>query len=235
MIPLATFNREIPSEGPAIARVLYILDLGTQKSVYQGTTTEGRKVCFAFELPQHLAKGGPEKGKPLTVDRRFPASMGSKSKQLRPFIEGIRGKFTSDDEALAWWGEKLWKMVGFPLQVSIVHSESKEFANIATAQRLLKGIECPAAVHEPLFFTMVPDLWDPKPGVRFDNLIYGEVIKQFGTMKSVYGKLPARFQKLIAETKEFKGLSSGQPIQDDAPEDQGHDEGPPPTDDNCPF
>lgn len=130
--------------GSYMARCYSMIHIGTTEFEYMGQTKTSNKVRITFELPTEtkVFKEG-EQAKPLVISAEFALSLHKKS-NLRPVLEGWRGKAFTDDEAENF---ELSKLVGVPAFVNIIHNE-KGYAEIASISKMPKGMECPVQVNE---------------------------------------------------------------------------------------
>lgn len=79
-------EREILADGSYPARCYSIVDLWTQKAVFNGEEKRQRKIRLSFELPEELRVFSEEKGEqPMTLHKKMTLSMHDKS-ILKPFI-----------------------------------------------------------------------------------------------------------------------------------------------------
>lgn len=94
----STSKRINPERGIHVARLVQILDYGTQVDKY---APDGRaKVEFVWELPEDLHVFNEDKGEqPLLVDRKFGNTLGRGSTMLEA-IEGMLGRKWDKDEEL---------------------------------------------------------------------------------------------------------------------------------------
>lgn len=160
--PVKKITYALPPQGTHIARVYRFMNLGTRLQEYKGEpkATPDTLVSFTLELPNEIHEfeyenketGQKEKvSKPFVVSREFTLSMGKKA-NLRPFVEGIIGTKLSDEEA----GEfDLEQLVGMVCQATVVHEQGKtdpdrKFANLSSVAPLMKGVEAPPPVNEPI-------------------------------------------------------------------------------------
>ncbi len=122
--------------GSFLARCCRVVDLGTQKTEFQGETKQQHKVLVVFEIldPDVFR----EDGKPYTVAKRYSASMHEKA-ALRRDLESWRGaKFTDAD--LKHFD--LASILGRTCLLSVTHTEKdgRVFANIAALVKAPKGM-----------------------------------------------------------------------------------------------
>lgn len=150
---------ELPPSGPQAARCSRILDLGTQKSEYQGETKFARKVLVSWQLAEFRSTG-----EPFQVSRRFTSSLHKKS-ALRAFLEAWRGRPFTAEELAAF---DLKKLLNATCLLNLVHVQrgEKDFANIASISPLPRSMPAPQAVVGALVF----DLSDPLCGQDLEQL-----------------------------------------------------------------
>ena len=87
--------------GNHLARCYRIIDLGTQKSEYQGQVKFLRKVMINWEVHGENDAGEPlvtERGEPLSIFKNYTLSWGENA-TLRKDMQAWRGKPWSDEEA----------------------------------------------------------------------------------------------------------------------------------------
>ena len=88
---------------------------------------------------------------PLTLSREFTVSLSEKS-NLRPFLEGWRGRSFTQEE-LDGFG--LANVLAKPCMVNVIHvkKDDKTYANIKSVMPIPKGMPKPAAsFHEPIVY-----------------------------------------------------------------------------------
>lgn len=85
--------------GQLLARLDSIIDLGTQKSEWEGVVKELKKILFIFETPENTKVFKEEHAEqPYTYSIEFTASMGPRG-NLRAFISDWLGRKITDGEA----------------------------------------------------------------------------------------------------------------------------------------
>lgn len=168
-------NRAKPSIPPVepgtyFAVCIGDIDLGEQEVTYNGKTRYNDQVQLIFELPTETVEVDGEQ-QPRWLSRRFGVSMSSKS-NLRKFLETWNGKqFT--DEAIKAFDTK--DLLGKPAMLSVVLSEDGQYANIASAAALPKGVSAMEAKSEYLHFDM--DQWDDEQFAKLPDYLQ-ELIKK---------------------------------------------------------
>ena len=176
--------------GSYIARCYRMLHIGTTSYSWEGKDVTANKVQLTFELPTELKvfKEG-EEAKPRVISAEYTLSMHKKS-NLRPILEGWRGKVFTDEEVDNF---DVATLVGVPAFISVLHNE-KGYAEISSISKLPKGTECPPQVN---------------PSVVLDYENFSEL---------VFEKLPEFLQNKIrssVEYKKLKGIKTGdEPVLD---------------------
>ena len=179
------------------ARCYRAVDLGTQESNYQGQLNSSRKVMLSFELPTELHQFSEEKGmEPFTVNKEFTASLGKKA-NLRAFLESWRGRPFTEEELAKF---DLSKLIGQTCLLNVIHKTSAAGnvrAEIVSATRMPKGMDCPAPFNQPVEFSLDPESYNSGD---FDGL-------------------PEWIRNKIATSPEFKAIDG-----DHAPASTGEDD-----------
>lgn len=163
---------QLAPSGTFIGRCVWLIDLGTQVTTYQGQEKKMHKCILGFELPDELM----DDGRPFLVSERYTVSLSEKA-NLRAVIEAWRGQKFTDEEAQ---GFDLAKLAGQPCMISIIHNQSgdKTYANISSVAKLMKGTVCPPQVNPSLVFA----------------------IEEVDTDK--YDKLPDWIKKIVKQSQE---------------------------------
>lgn len=122
------------SRGTHFARLVSIIDLGTQTSaeVYGGK--KQHKVLFQFEI---LGDEKRTDGKPFLASKRYTVSLHEKA-SLRKDIEAWQGNIPEAQAA----SYPLTSLLGKPCQLSITHRESdgRTYSDIAAIMAMPKGM-----------------------------------------------------------------------------------------------
>jgi len=121
----------VPS-GMHLARCYRVVDMGTQKSSWQGTDKYQRKVMVQFEIHSEDADGKPlltDKGDPLSISKNYTLSLAERA-TLAIDLESWRGAaFTSDERK----GFDLNNVLGKWAMLNVIKSvgnDGKEYTNI---------------------------------------------------------------------------------------------------------
>jgi len=160
------FENELLPAGTHTAVCYAMIDLGTQDTEFNGVKSKKRQVRIVWELTDERKVFDEARGEePLSAGKNFTLSMHEKA-GLRKFIENWRGTKYSDSEAEA---VEITVLLGVPCLLSIAHGKNettgKEYAQINSASKLIKGMAKPAQ-HNPSYFFSLDD-YDQ---YRFDKL-----------------------------------------------------------------
>lgn len=161
--------------GTYFAVCIGAVDLGEQETTYNNKTKYTNQLQIIFELPSELIEIDGEE-QPRQLSRRFAVSLSTKS-NLRKFIETWYGKKFTDDAIREFDTREL---LGKPAMLSVVLSEDGNYANIAGAAALPKGMEAPKAKSELIDFDV--EEWDDE----------------------AFQKLPEWLQELIKKSTQYK-------------------------------
>ena len=149
------FEYEKPPQGQHVARCWKIVDLGTQKTVFEGNEKEQRKIKICFEIPGEMREfeyEGETISRPMSISKKMTLTLSQKG-ALRKFLEPWRGKpFTKQELE----GFDICKLLGVAAFIQISHDTGKDgnvYANISTIMMPPKGMDVPKAVNEPIIFT----------------------------------------------------------------------------------
>lgn len=122
-----------------------VVDMGMQESQYGAK----HKVRLSWELSDEET----DDGKPLSVHKTYTLSLNEKA-NLRTDLEGWRNRTFTAQELK---GFDLFTIVGKPCLVTVTHRTSddgkKTYANVTSVSGLLKGMEKPAMVNDPLLYS----------------------------------------------------------------------------------
>lgn len=149
--------------GTYIGRCYQVINLGLQAA---GPYEPKGKHYLGFEIPaerfEYKDANGIEQEGPAVVGARYTSSLSPKA-TLRLQLETWRGRVFTDEELAEF---DLFKLIGAPAMISIVHSDDGRYANISAIVRLPKGMICgpaelPTAAYDPM---------DPMAAVEFEKL-----------------------------------------------------------------
>lgn len=158
IITASQTDYENPPAGVHPARCYRLIDLGTQKSTFQGETKSTRKLLLSFELLSEEPTERMSDGRPFSVSRRFTQSLGDKA-ALRKFIESWRGRAFTPEELAQ--GFDISRILGAYGLVNLVQTErdGREYVNIASISPLPKTMPKPTGENEPILFDLSKPDW----------------------------------------------------------------------------
>lgn len=150
---------ELTPAGTFAARCVWVIDLGTQKTSFNGQDKYQHKALFGFELPDELMKDG----RPFFVSGQYTLSLSEKA-NLRGMLEAWRGQQFTEEEAA---GFDVMNVLGKSCMLSVIHNQKgdKTYANIASVAKPPKGMTVPPQVNPSVSFSLAE--FDQK---TFDNL-----------------------------------------------------------------
>lgn len=139
-------------EGGYTATCIRVIDLGTQKTVFNGETKLQHKVLLAWEIPEVEAEDKDGQVMPALIFKSYTVSLHEKA-TLRQHLESWRGKKFTPDELK---GFDLANLLGKSCLMQVVHNESNGsiYANIQALMALPKGMKPAAAVHPLINFDL---------------------------------------------------------------------------------
>lgn len=177
---------EMAPPGVYTARCYRLIDLGTQKSTYQGETKSARKLLLSFELLSDEPTERMSDGRAFSVSRRFTVSLGDKA-ALRAFIESWRGRALTQEEITA--GFDIGRIVGVYGLLNLVESErdGRTYSNIASISPLPKNMPRPEGENPSTLFDMAAPDW------------------------AVFDALSDRLKEQISDSPEYKAARQAAP------------------------
>lgn len=152
----ASADFTIAPAGNHVAICNAVIDLGMQKGTAMYPDPK-HQVYLRFELPNEpltYTKDGKEISGPMSIGRRFTASMSTKA-NLRKFVESWFGKAFASDESAADFD--LSKLLGYKCLLNVTHTEKgdRTYANVSNATPIPKGMAVDFAQHNPsLYFDL---------------------------------------------------------------------------------
>ena len=184
-----------PPAGSHVAICYRVIDLGTQKTEWQGKMKLQRKVMLSWELPDELM----EDGRPFTISQRYTFSSHEKSR-FRHDLESWRGAPFKDSD-FGPGGFHVGKLLRVPCILTIVHEskDGKTFANIKGVAKMPKGMTVAPLTNPETFFS----LSDFSP--------------------DVFSKLPERLQETIKASPEYAQATGA--AASDAPDERPNNNG----------
>ena len=180
---------ELAPAGTFLAVCYRIIDLGTQKTTFNGKEKEQHKILISWELADEFMSDS----KPFMIGQRYTWSMSEKA-TLRKHLESWRGKaFTDADFAGPPNGFNIRNILGKGCLLTIAHKEKddKNYANITGIGKLMKGMTAPAPSNPQMFLWLETELWDV----------------------NAYNILGDGLKKIIAESPEYDAITHGRPLK----------------------
>jgi hypothetical protein len=161
--------------GSYLARLVRLIDLGTQQTDFQGEAKTAHKALLTWEIldeDTHL-----DDGRPFTVSKRYTVSLHEKA-ALRKDLASWRGRDFTPEELK---GFDLADVLGKTCFLSVVHAEKdgKTFANVAGVMKAPKGMTGSPPTEPLLHFDLAAPDWH------------------------VFDTLPQRLQEQIAGSPEY--------------------------------
>lgn len=136
-------NFENAPTGPHVARLISIIDLGTQTSTYEGKENVRRQNYLTWELPNELR----EDGKTFTVSKFYTASLGEKSNLYKDLTSWLGKPPTVPFDPKS--------LLGKGCQVVVVGNEDNGKVKVSAVVGLPKGTALPKEAPYPeLFFSL---------------------------------------------------------------------------------
>jgi hypothetical protein len=174
---------ELPPAGTHLAVCYRVIDLGTQTGTYLGQPKTQHKVLVSWELADELMKDA----RPFTISQRYTWSMSEKA-TLRKHLESWRGAaFTESDFGPN--GFNIKNIIGKGCLLTITHAEKngKNYANITSVGKLMKGMTAPPPRNEISYLWLNPGLFSPE----------------------VFHKLSQGLQGTIMQSPEYRDVTNG--------------------------
>lgn len=137
-------NYTPPPEGTHIALCNMVVDLGLQRTTYQGEDKITHQVYIRWELPNERfewEKDGEELEGPMVIGKTYTLSLSNKA-NLYKDLTSWRGRSFTDEELA---GFDLFTILGKPCQVTITHWENggRSGGSVASVAGIPKGMEGP--------------------------------------------------------------------------------------------
>jgi len=151
-------ERQLPEAGATIGVCFSIVDLGTQKTNWDGDEKWTPKVRLAFELPDHTIEGEvTENGKttkvtkPMVVSMELTRSLGERA-TLRKHLETWRGQSFTSKELAAF---NMKNLLGKAAMLTLVRKTSqagREYCAIQGLAKLPKSVKAPTTTENTQVF-----------------------------------------------------------------------------------
>lgn len=199
-------NREPIPAGTYLGLCYRFIDLGTQKTEFQGQVKHTRRVMISWILPDELMSDG----KPFSAHKQYAWSMHEKA-TLRHDLESWRGMaFTAED-----FGKFDTKnLLGKPCMLTITEEKKPDgriFSNVSSVGKPMKGLAIPKLSEPTIYLSLEPDAFDQ---AAYDSL--GDNLKQRIASSPEFKEL-GRAATPAGEAYSDNGLSAGADPSDDIP------------------
>ena len=183
-------ERQLPEAGSSLGVLFSLVDLGTQKTNWDGEEKWQPKLRLTFELPDQVIDGEvTENGKtskvtkPMMVSVELTRSLGERA-TLRKLLETWRGQAFTSKELASF---SLKNLMGKSALLTLVHKTSaagRQYCAIAGIAKLPKGMKAPTETQNKQMFYEIED----------------------GT-GGQFGEMPEWLQEKIESSKELSGAS----------------------------
>lgn len=184
----STSNSEFqtPPVGTHLAKLIRIVDLGTQEGEYQGKPTKRRQSLFTWELPFETM----EDGRPFIISKFYTQSLGEKAnltKDLASWLGKAPTPPTKPEENAEFVENTIKPLLNKGCQIVVSERENgKKVVSAVTG--LGKGTVVPEETHNPVVF--------------FDLNNYDD---------EVFDGLSDRIKEMIMKTPEYDKIINGEP------------------------
>lgn len=142
-----------------------VVDLGQQKTSYQGVESVKHQIYVRWQIPEERISWkdgeGNQKEGPVVIGKTYTASLGEKA-NLRKDLQSWRGRAFTEAELKQF---DVSKLLGVGAMIAIVHNhkETKTYANIGAIGGLPKGMPTPQIENDAL-------LYDPDNLASYEKL-----------------------------------------------------------------
>lgn len=130
-----------------------VVDLGKQKTSFQGTESVKRQVYIRWQIPAERVEweqDGQKHEGPAVIGKTYTLSLGEKA-NLRKDLQAWRGKPFTPDELR---GFDIAKLLKVPATVTVTHTEKdgRTYANVASVGGIPKGLAAPTMEGEAILY-----------------------------------------------------------------------------------
>jgi hypothetical protein len=142
-----------------------VVDLGQQKTSYQGVESVKHQIYVRWQIPEERISwkdgNGDQREGPVVIGKTYTASLGEKA-NLRKDLQSWRGRAFTEAELKAF---DVSRLLGVGATISIVHNhkEGKTYANIGAIGGLPKSMPTPDVENGAV-------LYDPDNLARYEKL-----------------------------------------------------------------
>lgn len=132
--------KKVP-QGLHVAVCYMLVDVGLQRTVWQGQEKWRHKIYIRFETPEEQE----DDGRPLSIGLFVGANLSPKG-NLRPMLEAWRGRQFTEEELKKF---DVTAVLGKACQINVTHTskDGKVYENITSVVPLSKGMVAPKAVN----------------------------------------------------------------------------------------
>jgi len=140
--------------GTYSARCCAVIEIGIQKTSWQGQEKEQPQILLIFEFPTETIEIDGEQ-KPRWMSQIYTKSINEKSK-LRKTLAAWRGRDFNNEELCDF---DIAKVLNVACTITISHTEKEgnTYANIASIGKMMKGVPEPANVLKQFHFDIDDD------------------------------------------------------------------------------
>jgi hypothetical protein len=146
-----------PPAGTYLARCVKLIDVGTQKTEYQGTVKEQHQMVLGWELPTELISDGEAAGQPYVVTKWYTASLHEKA-NLRKDLSTWRNREFSEEELEKYEDEgfELHTLLGVPAMVTVTETGDGK-VKVTAVTSPPKGTKVPKQINELFYLSLEPN------------------------------------------------------------------------------
>jgi len=166
------------SVGVHQARCVRVIDLGTQRSDYQGEVSWKRQCMIIWEVPSETNNNG----EPLTISKFYTLSLHEKS-NLGIDLTAWRGRAFTEIEKQ---GFDIGKLVGVPCMMNVMEGKNGR-PRVTSLMPLPKTADIPAQYHESILFSI-------------DDFQKGE--------RGAFNKLADGIRNIVLRSKELENFNA---------------------------
>jgi hypothetical protein len=135
--------------GNQLAICIGVIDLGTQRKVFNGEVSFKPTILLQWELVDERR----DDGNLFTLSREFTLSLHENS-NLRPFLNAWRGRPFTEEEAR---GFDVKNLLGVPCMLNVVHEkgktdQTKTYANVSSVAPLPKRVTAPEPSNDLIYY-----------------------------------------------------------------------------------
>jgi hypothetical protein len=145
---------ELMPQDTHIAVCYGVIDLGTQKSEYNGKEKFQHKAMVLFETPECKTEFDGEMV-PMVISKEYTLSTDERSNLYKDLM-GWRGRELSEDEMNEF---DMGVLVGKPCQIQVIHKKSnkgREYARINAVVKFPTGMTPPTSERSPIDYELTP-------------------------------------------------------------------------------